>query len=67
MKRTTRPKRRPNSLKKIRDLYRLGALPVGAVHRVDICHDGLCAHFQGQPCHCNPSVHLKYSVPGYCN
>ena len=70
MKRTTRkrqPHRQPNYLRKLQYLYACGALPVGAVHMVDILHDGWCRHFQGQPCNCNPDIRLKYSVPGNTN
>jgi hypothetical protein len=69
MKRTTRKRRprQPNFLRKLRYLYRLGALPVGAVHMVDILHDGWCAHFEGRPCDCDPIVKLKYSVADHRN
>jgi hypothetical protein len=66
MKRTKRRPRRPNYVRKLLYLYRLGALPAG-VHRVDIRHDDWCAHWQDQPCNCDPHVRLRYSMPGHSN
>ena len=62
-----RPRRQPNYMRKLKYLYALGALPHGQVHMVTIEHDGWCAHFQGQPCNCNPDVKLRYSVSGNQN
>jgi hypothetical protein len=68
MKRT-KPKRRrqPNYLRKLLFMYRAGALPVNAMHHVEIRHDSWCAHFEGQPCNCSPDVRLRCSVPGNSN
>ena len=68
MKRTkSKPRRRPNYLRQLLSLYRLGALPVTAVHLVDIAHEGWCQHVQGKPCNCDPDVRLKCSVSGSTN
>jgi hypothetical protein len=53
-----------NYLVKIRQMWQAGTLPrdVG-LHRLDVAHDGWCQHFDGRPCHCNPDIAVKMSLP----
>ena len=68
MKRMKHKRPEPNYLRKLRYLWRLGAIPrdVG-VYLVDVAHDGWCGHFQGRRCNCDSEIRLKATVPGAMN
>jgi hypothetical protein len=67
MKRPKRP-RQPNYLRKLRYLWRIGALPRGAdVSMVTVYHDDWCGFYQAKRCNCNPNIRLKATIPGTMN
>jgi hypothetical protein len=55
----------PNYLRKLRYLWKIGAIPrdVG-VHMVTVSHDDWCGIYQQKPCNCDPDSRLKATVPG---
>ena len=66
MKKRTVPQ--PNYVRKLRYLYRIGAIPASVgVHMVSIYHDDWCGIYQNKPCNCDPDIKLKASVPGTMN
>jgi hypothetical protein len=56
-------KRVPQYVRRLQYLHTIGVIPRAGVAKVDIYHDGWCAHFQGWPCNCVPEVKVRWTQP----
>jgi hypothetical protein len=54
-----------NDGRKLQYLWRIGGFPYDVgLPMVAVYHDDWCGIDQGKPCHCNPNITLKATVPG---
>jgi hypothetical protein len=68
VKRTKPAPKLPNYVRKLRDLWRSGAIPRDAgLHMLTVWHDGWCGIYKAQRCNCDPAIQLRATVPGNLN
>ena len=48
----------PNYLEKLRRLIAEGKILAGEITNVVVAHDAWCSIYRGEPCDCDPDIHL---------